>query len=200
MSITHLIDLRISFIEESSVVQSKGTSCPRALADRLKGSRGDARAEGALQQRHERRALGARHVGTENLAATDLENAGVVLPDGQVQRRRSVGSKEGDDALGLGGSPNSAKGSASTSAWRCSTGRTIVAKLRPSSACMDFSARSARRSFEALRALNTTFPLERRVRTSEKPAASKQCLSSGILAFMGLTPRRKAAYRGMRLS
>jgi hypothetical protein len=34
----------------------------------------------------------------------------------------------------------------------------------------------------------------------EKPAASKQSLSSGIPAFIGLTPRRKATYRGMVIS
>ena len=37
------------------------------------------------------------------------------------------------------------------------------------------------------------------VLTSAKPAASKASLSAGILQFMGLTPRRKAAWRGMPL-
>ena len=46
---------------------------------------------------------------------------------------------------------------------------------------------------EAARALNTTLPLERMVLTSVKPAAAKHCFSSGIFAFIGLTPRRKAA-------
>lgn len=45
----------------------------------------------------------------------------------------------------------------------------------------------------AFRAPNTTFPLERTVRTSAKPADSNADLSSDILAFMGLTPRRNAA-------
>jgi hypothetical protein len=47
------------------------------------------------------------------------------------------------------------------------------------------------------RASNTTLPLESTVFTPVKPAASKQRFSSGILAFMGLTPRRKATYRAM---
>ena len=37
-----------------------------------------------------------------------------------------------------------------------------------------------------------TLPLDRRVLTSLKPAASKQRFNSGILQFMGLTPLRKA--------
>ena len=42
------------------------------------------------------------------------------------------------------------------------------------------------------RELNATFPLDSSVFTSVKPALSKQRLSSGIFAFIGLTPRRKA--------
>ena len=41
-------------------------------------------------------------------------------------------------------------------------------------------------------ALNTTLPLASTVFTSRKPAFSKQRASSGILAFMGLTPRSSA--------
>jgi hypothetical protein len=45
----------------------------------------------------------------------------------------------------------------------------------------------------ALRALsNTTLPLPSTVFTLLKPACSKQRLSSGIFAFMGLTPRSSA--------
>ena len=42
-------------------------------------------------------------------------------------------------------------------------------------------------------ALKTTLPLERSVFTSRKPAASKHFFTSGIFAFIGLTPRRNAA-------
>ena len=42
------------------------------------------------------------------------------------------------------------------------------------------------------RASNATLPLDRSVRTLLKPASSKLRLSSGILQFIGLTPRRKA--------
>ena len=42
------------------------------------------------------------------------------------------------------------------------------------------------------RALNATLPLDSKVFTSVKPAASNARLSSGILAFIGLTPRRRA--------
>jgi hypothetical protein len=44
---------------------------------------------------------------------------------------------------------------------------------------------------EAARVLNTTLPLDNKVRTSVNPADSNARLSSGILAFCGLTPRRK---------
>jgi hypothetical protein len=73
----------------------------------------------------------------------------------------------------------------------------MVAKLRPSSDCMAFSALLSNVATDDERALNTTFPLDNSVRTSEKPSASKQFFSSGILAFMGLTPRRNATYLGM---
>src|SRR5512134_3391009 len=73
----------------------------------------------------------------------------------------------------------------------------MVAKLRPSSDCMAFSDLSSNLATDDERALNTTFPLDNRVRTSVKPSASKQFFSSGILAFMGLTPRRNATYLGM---
>src|SRR5882672_8714654 len=74
--------------------------------------------------------------------------------------------------------------------------RTMVRNERPS--CF-FIAASALPSSDASvpRALNTTLPLERTVFTSAKPAASKHFFSSGIFAFIGLTPRRNAAYRGM---
>jgi hypothetical protein len=48
-------------------------------------------------------------------------------------------------------------------------------------------------SVGAALALNTALPLESKVFTSSKPAFSSARLSSGILQFMGLTPRRKAA-------
>ena len=38
----------------------------------------------------------------------------------------------------------------------------------------------------------TTLPLESTVLTLVKPTSSKQSLSSGIFAFIGLTPRRNA--------
>ena len=40
-------------------------------------------------------------------------------------------------------------------------------------------------------------PLDSKVLTSLKPAASKLFFSSGILQFIGTTPRRKAAYCGV---
>ena len=73
----------------------------------------------------------------------------------------------------------------------------MVAKLWPSSDCIALSALRSNVAADDERALNRTFPLDNRVRTSEKPSASKHFFSSGILAFMGLTPRRNATYRGM---
>lgn len=46
-------------------------------------------------------------------------------------------------------------------------------------------------------ASNTTLPLESSVFTSVNPAASNARLSSGIRQFIGLTPLRNAAYRGI---
>ena len=40
---------------------------------------------------------------------------------------------------------------------------------------------------------NTTLPLESNVATLVNPAASNAFFTSGIFAFMGLTPRRNAA-------
>jgi hypothetical protein len=62
---------------------------------------------------------------------------------------------------------------------------------------MAFSARRSSASDDDARVLKATLPLDKMVRTSEKPALSKQCFNAGILAFIGLTPRRKATYRGM---
>ena len=69
----------------------------------------------------------------------------------------------------------------------------MVRNARPS--CF-FIAASTLRSSDAsdeARALKTTLPLKRTVFTSVKPAASKHLFSSGIFAFIGLTPRRNAA-------
>src|SRR2546426_12421550 len=53
---------------------------------------------------------------------------------------------------------------------------------------------------EELRASNTTLPLPRTVFTSVKPAASNASFKADILAFIGITPRSNAAYRGMSKS
>src|ERR671924_1497970 len=78
-----------------------------------------------------------------------------------------------------------------------STDRTMVRNAVPSCISIAASAFFCSDASDAFAALNTTLPLERTVFTSEKPAASKACCSSGIFAFMGMTPLRKAAYRGM---
>src|SRR5690348_1181886 len=44
-------------------------------------------------------------------------------------------------------------------------------------------------------AVKITFPLESTVFTSRNPAFSNARFSSGIFAFIGLTPRRNATYR-----
>lgn len=67
---------------------------------------------------------------------------------------------------------------------------------RAESAAQSFLHRLLRAALQAgpatARASKTTLPLASTVRTALKPAASKQARSSGIFAFMGLTPRRKA--------
>jgi hypothetical protein len=92
-----------------------------------------------------------------------------------------------------GGSRWPRYGSSATRALSSSSGRTIVRKLRPSRSFMAASALRSSAAGEPVRASKTTFPLERTVPTSAKPAASKLALSSAILAFVGMTPRRKAA-------
>ena len=56
--------------------------CPGALSNRVQGPGGDVRAKRALEQTHEHRALGARHVGGEDLRAGERKNARTVLLDG----------------------------------------------------------------------------------------------------------------------
>ena len=58
---------------------------------------------------------------------------------------------------------------------------------------MAASARRSSAASEAADALNRTLPLERTVFTSVNRADSKAFFSSGIFAFIGLTPRRSAA-------
>ena len=67
----------------------------------------------------------------------------------------------------------------------------------PSSSRIAVSAFRWRADADVRGASKTTLPLERTVFTSLKPAVSNACFRAGILAFIGLTPRRKAAYRGM---
>ena len=95
------------------------------------------------------------------------------------------------------GGAKAAKGSASTSFRRSAWARTKAAKLRPRWASMAASAALATAASDLARASKATLPLERSVRTSVKPAFSKARFSSGIFAFVGVTPRRKATKRGM---
>jgi hypothetical protein len=69
----------------------------------------------------------------------------------------------------------------------------MVRNSRPSRCFIAASALRSSDAADAARASKRTFPLERRVLTSVKPAASKLARSSGIFAFVGITPRRKAA-------
>jgi hypothetical protein len=74
-------------------------------------------------------------------------------------------------------------------------GEAVLARLSAAELGL-FIAASALRSSAAscaAGALNTTLPLESTVLTSVNPAASNVSLSSGIFAFIGLTPRRNAA-------
>jgi hypothetical protein len=94
--------------------------------------------------------------------------------------------------LAFAGRRKAAYGSASSNSFSPAAERTMVPKARPR--CFSIAA-SALRSIApaaAARVLNTTLPLDSTVFTSVKPAASKQRFSSGIFAFIGLTPRRKA--------
>jgi hypothetical protein len=104
-----------------------------------------------------------------------------------VGLRRNVTTR-----FACGGSSNSANGSASSKCRSASAERTIVRKLWPSPDCIALSARRSSTAGDAGRASKATFPLDSSVRTSVKPAASKQAFSAGMLAFIGLTPRRKA--------
>src|SRR2546421_12508021 len=75
--------------------------------------------------------------------------------------------------------------------------RTIVKNRWPNWAAIAFSASRASDVSAAADAVKTTFPLDRTVLTSSKPCCSKHRLSSAIFTFIGLTPRRKATYRGI---
>lgn len=93
----------------------------------------------------------------------------------------------------FGSKLNALNGSASIIFRSASTGRMIVGKTRPR--CFSIAASTLRSSAATgvAVALKTTLPLESSVLTSSKPARSRARLSSGILQFIGLTPRRKAA-------
>ena len=68
----------------------------------------------------------------------------------------------------------------------------MVEKLRPSAACIAFSALRSSVAGAVVRALNATLPLDSKVLTSVKPAASNARFRSGMRAFIGLTPRSNA--------
>ena len=72
------------------------------------------------------------------------------------------------------------------------TGRTIVKKALPSRRSSAASIFFCNALSDAARAPKTTLPLDSRVFTSVKPADSNACFTSGIFAFIGLTPRRNA--------
>ena len=96
--------------------------------------------------------------------------------------------------LAPAGTRKDAYGSAASRARSASTRRTIVRNDLPRRFCIAASALPSRvASLRAPAAVKTTFPLPSTVRTSEKPASSKQDLSSTIFAFIGVIPRRNAA-------
>ena len=124
--------------------------------------------------------------GAEMLVLPTFGNSGRSSVSALGRRRKVI------TALADAGSSKAAKGSGCNRPCRWAADRTKVAKLRPSPASIAFSQRRSNTANEAGRASNTTLPLDSSVRTPEKPAASKQAFSSGMRAFIGLTPRRKA--------
>src|SRR5947207_9698592 len=119
---------------------------------------------------------------------------------------RSIGSSGGDAGLArrnvtmrfaLGSTPNARYGSAATSSCSASIERTKHGKACPSRRAIAVSARRSSVSSDAARAVNATLPLDSTVLTSVKPADSNAALRSGIFAFIGITPRSNAAYRGI---
>ena len=85
------------------------------------------------------------------------------------------------------------QGSDASSSRSASTGRTMVRKALPSRRSSAASIFICNALSVAARAPNTTFPLDSSVFTSVKPAASNAFFTSGIFAFVGITPRRNAA-------
>ncbi len=73
----------------------------------------------------------------------------------------------------------------------------MVMNAWPRCSCIAASAFRSSVASELLLASNTTLPLPSTVFTSVNPAASNAALRAGILQFVGITPRRNAAYRGM---
>src|SRR5205823_4034307 len=98
-----------------------------------------------------------------------------------------------------GASRNARYGSEARIALNASSERTMATKARPRRSFIAASALRSSAGADDAPALKTMLPLERTVVTSAKPAASKHRFSSGIFAFMGLTPLRNAAYRRMPL-
>lgn len=80
---------------------------------------------------------------------------------------------------------------------KAGTRRMMAGNAVRSSRAIAASAFFSSAGVEVTGARKTTFPLESTVRTSRNPAASKARTSSGIVAFVGETPRRNAAYRSM---
>ena len=95
--------------------------------------------------------------------------------------------------LAFGLTPNFLYGSETSSCRNASMGRMMVRKAWPRRSNIAASALRCSPTSAALRALNTTLPLDNTVFTSVKPANSKTCLRSAIFAFIGMTPLRNAA-------
>src|SRR5690606_4382961 len=76
---------------------------------------------------------------------------------------------------------------------------TVVGKSLPTVSCTVCSTCWAIVDSSPSGESKATLPLDKTVLTSPKPADSRHSLSTCILRFVGLTPRRKATYLGIGL-
>src|SRR2546427_2844869 len=164
-------------IEGAAPRAVSAVASPRDLRDSLPRAGRHVLAECPLDQRHEDWPLGVWDVGTEHFPALHGENARTLELDRQGERRGGLIAQKRDAAPRRGIEADAS----------VRVGREHLAQRVQRADERESDGSHARR------ALNTTFPLERMVFTSVKPADSKACFSSGIFAFIGVTPRRKAA-------
>ena len=160
---------------------------------RVPGPRGDVAAEGPLDQPHEDRALVAGHVGCEDLAARHGEDP---RPSGLASAKPATCSggsrRKLTTRLAVGRHREFGVGIARQQvAERCAL-RTTRVEAAPQVLLHGCLRLALERALARRARVEDDVAAGEQGRDFLNPALSKQRLSSGIFAFSGLTPRRKA--------